>query len=188
MDVQACFLVFSGDLAFSGKPEEYVLVREFVTNIRQRLNACRKGLEIHLLAIPGNHDCDFSRANQVRELILRNLDVEALKDASIVGSCTEVQQPFFEFLRAVDPSLATSFQDPLCDTRDFKVDGATIRFTLLNSAWCSSLQEQQGSLRFPPGRIQPANSEDSAPDAAITVTHHPFNWLAADNARSVRES
>lgn len=188
MDVRACFLVFSGDLAFSGKPEEYALVKEFVSALQTKLLACRDGLAVHVLMVPGNHDCNFDKATQVREVLLRSLDVQSLKDASIVATCAEVQQPFFDFVRSLDECGPKAFSDHLVDTREYSIDGSRVRFLLLNSAWCSSLHEQQGSLRFPHASISPHEQDAAAPDAAIAVIHHPFNWLAADNARLVRDA
>ena len=57
------FAVFSGDLAFSGKPEEYrVALHEFLEPI---LRACNLGIE-RLFIVPGNHDVDRDLSSLLR--------------------------------------------------------------------------------------------------------------------------
>ncbi len=59
MEVDTCLLALSGDQSYSGKPAEYTVVDEFVRAVKSRITACRSGLTLHAVAIPGNHDCDF---------------------------------------------------------------------------------------------------------------------------------
>jgi hypothetical protein len=88
------FLVVSGDVAYSGKPEEYALARPFIDAILRDMKNHFGGNDVPLLLIPGNHDCDFQRDNDIRRLIIRNLD--SVTDDYIVH-CTEIQRPFYDF-------------------------------------------------------------------------------------------
>lgn len=188
MEVDACLLALSGDQANSGKPAEYTVVDEFVRAVKSRITACRSGLTLHAVAIPGNHDCDFSLNQQVRDVVLKSLDVDQLTDNSIVGACTSVQQGFFDWVKTLDPSDPHPFKDPLIHVRNIALGTESIRFVLVNSAWCSTLNEQQGSLKYPPNRLAQVRDLDGQPAVVVGLVHHPFNWLQADNARIVRES
>ncbi|MBL8765183.1 MAG: metallophosphoesterase [Phycisphaerae bacterium] len=188
MEVDTCLLALSGDQAYSGKPAEYTVVDEFVRAVKSRITACRSGLTLHAVAIPGNHDCDFSLNQQVRDVVLKSLDVDQLTDNSIVGACTSVQQGFFDWVKTLDPSDPHPFKDPLIHVRDIALGTESIRFVLVNSAWCSTLKEQQGSLKYPPNRLAQVRDLDGQPAVVVGLVHHPFNWLQADNARNVRES
>ncbi len=63
----------------------------------------------------------------------------ALTDDSIVSACTSVQQGFFDWVKTLDPSDPHPFKDPLVHVRDIALGTESIRFVLINSAWCSTL-------------------------------------------------
>lgn len=63
-DFHSCekiFIVCTGDIAFSGKEEEYKIASKFFTALRSLLNQFldRKCHDVIILT-PGNHDCNFS--------------------------------------------------------------------------------------------------------------------------------
>jgi predicted MPP superfamily phosphohydrolase len=47
-------IVFSGDIAYSGKPNEYELAKEWIESIREAFGAT----EEQIVVAPGNHDVD----------------------------------------------------------------------------------------------------------------------------------
>ena len=61
-------LIFSGDIAFSGKATEYDVAREMFTKILQRLNL----KEQRILVVPGNHDVDRKKAAGLEARMIRD--------------------------------------------------------------------------------------------------------------------
>lgn len=62
-DVRVCFIVISGDTAFSGVDEQYSAAIDFTVQVREELASYfRSGALVRFIVVPGNHDCDFSVA------------------------------------------------------------------------------------------------------------------------------
>ena len=65
------FIVFSGDVAFSGKPEEYKAAKEDLFD--PLLKACNLSPE-NLFIVPGNHDLDRTKFGLLPAPLLRPLE------------------------------------------------------------------------------------------------------------------
>jgi len=182
---KACVTVVSGDLAFSGRREQYEEALSFMSELETELSSVTDS-ELHWVVIPGNHDCDFDLDTQARQLLLAHIRGAALErvDNSTATQFTSVQQPFFSFLDGVQTRLTEGHSPTL--TWDIRLDvcGKVIAFHCLNTAWMSELEERQGALLFPVGNIP--DHRDGA-DLDIAVIHHPFNWLDFRNARTLSE-
>ncbi|HEX8289657.1 MAG TPA: metallophosphoesterase [Pyrinomonadaceae bacterium] len=198
----ACFIVFTGDIAFSGLPSEYNKGYEFLTAIRNKLIVNNKDLSIEFVAIPGNHDCNFKKSTTLRNLSLKSGEalLESLNDndTSIVDAITVVQDDFFNFLYKLESTennlinkvtrvdtlkLETGY-NRLCYTRNFEINGIKIRFNCFNTAWVSKIREQQGQLVFP-DFIQPTEENSNL---IFTLFHHPYNWLETTNASKFKKN
>ena len=57
-------IVVTGDIAFSGACEEYVLATSFFSELRDRISE-KKPTDI--LFVPGNHDCNFTQDDSARQ-------------------------------------------------------------------------------------------------------------------------
>src|SRR5580704_13040949 len=139
-------LIVSGDVAYSGKPDQYALARPFIDAILAEMKSYFGGTAVPLLLIPGNHDCDFNQDDDIRQLIIRNLD--SVTD-NYVFHCTQLQRPFFDF---VAPNLSLTLTPPpqrLFTTHSITLGSETLVFHLLNSAWVSRIHEQPGQMYFP---------------------------------------
>lgn len=72
-------LCITGDIAYSGKEEQYLFASIFISDIIAGIKKRYNDLFIQIVTVPGNHDCDFDREDSViRESVLRdsNLDIE----------------------------------------------------------------------------------------------------------------
>jgi hypothetical protein len=101
-----------------------------------------------VLAVAGNHDCDFKLATSVRGIVLESLKPEKIDDAVII-QCVGIQQHYAAFADGFNPppagALATG-ADLVYRKRVVELWGKKILFHLLNSAWVSQLHEKPGSL------------------------------------------
>jgi predicted MPP superfamily phosphohydrolase len=184
--IHLCLVILSGDVAFGGSSTEYSRAREFLATLVTALETNELIGKVKVVAVPGNHDCDFSKENEPRDLILEQIrsDPNRTFASTTIAQCTSVQENFFEFLASLDSDLhIPAGGSRLLYTRQFDVGDARIRIDCYNTAWMSAREEQQGALAFP------ALSADDAAiaDLVIAVFHHPYGWLAADNSRIFRK-
>lgn len=187
----ACFVVFSGDIAYSGKLEEYNLAQEFISRLKIALLTFHSSLELRVLMIPGNHDCDFSMASGMREFMLSGgslRNVGAINE-EVVREMTGVQDHFFQFFASIEAEfLGNSNVNEglrrLYYERNFSIGDHKISFHCFNAAWMSQLHEPQGQMIFPMHLVE--NGEEIS-NIVISVLHHPDRWLESNNSRPFRE-
>jgi Calcineurin-like phosphoesterase len=100
-DVTSVVVVLSGDIAFSGRKEEYKIASDNLEAMLADITAEMKGAPVHVVGIPGNHDCDFKHhITGTRKLLLEGLARSSREkaDENTLGICCQVQDEFFKFL------------------------------------------------------------------------------------------
>ena len=148
----ACVVVMSGDVAFSGKTAEYEIAKEFFRSLLNGIADDSRHPPIHFVVIPGNHDCDFSKDNQARRIIVDGAHASGFTDESPVEQCLRVQEGFVAFCDAISSIWPPVVCVPLTHwyhRQAVTVAGRRIGFQLFNSAWASRQHEKQGTLSFP---------------------------------------
>jgi UDP-2,3-diacylglucosamine pyrophosphatase LpxH len=182
---EAVFVVISGDVAYSGNREQYEIASAFLEELRAAL-ADETDSPIHFILAPGNHDCDFSGDQSVRQALIGTVlqkDGANLSPA-IVAECVKVQECFFEFRNTWGPS-EKSLDDPLWAAYSFDIGGYRVVFDCLNVSWMSQLHEEQGKLIFP---VEPYEYLKSEPaQIRIAILHHPLNWYSQATYRPFRK-
>jgi hypothetical protein len=176
-DATAVFVVVSGDIAFSGMADEYLIARQFLDAIKSEVLK-EKTVPLHFVFAPGNHDCNFKRDNAARRAMLESAraDIQKLEDNTIVDFASEIQSEYRDFEKQLLSAGETRSGDKLWTSHRFTVEGNEIVFDTINVSWCSSLHEEQGTIIFPTDRYQKKLGE--AADLRIAVIHHPLNWFA----------
>ena len=184
-DLDACFLVISGDTAFSGSDEQYMLALDFVAELRDSLS---KNLETPrgvdcIVVVPGNHDCDFLGPTEVRDAIIATIDRDpnhAVSD-DYAEVCTSVQQNCLSYVEAVDDGDHLKKDNDLYYEYVFVSGPSKILFRCYNTAWMSKLHEEPSHLFFP---VDDLAVEREGFDLVVSVFHHPYNWLNPENAKA----
>ena len=70
-EVQAVVCILSGDLTYSGSEDQFLFALDFVTQFKTEMEKhLPAGCSVSFVAVPGNHDCDFSEASDAREILL----------------------------------------------------------------------------------------------------------------------
>ncbi|WP_109127152.1 metallophosphoesterase [Dyella sp. C11] len=177
--VTDCHLIITGDIAQSGKKQEYELAKVFIENICTHV-VNRVGKRPGIVLCPGNHDCDFSSDQAVRTMIIDNMDYRAEVKLGLSDALAEPLKAYFEFV----DDVASPVHGPGRWTSDYRFSGdICINYTALNVALTSGLPERQGKLLF----SLAADAGPSAAESALSIylLHQPLNWLAADCAREV---
>jgi hypothetical protein len=164
-------LVVSGDVAYSGKHDQYQLAIPFFREIRDRLSN-DFGLRVEFIICPGNHDCDFSIDQEFRELALARMATGNMPSDRAIEECTSVQLAFFQFVEELCGIQFSSLAERLRYQIRLEIDGKSVFFDCVNLSWVSRLKEEK--VTFPISIIPERKDVEGI---AITVMHHPFNWL-----------
>lgn len=91
-------ILISGDIAYSGSTSEYKVASEFLKIIIDYLRDTYM-VSVNVLIVPGNHDCDFSKENSVREILISSINTGRTVDNDIINNVTACQDNFFEFCK-----------------------------------------------------------------------------------------
>ncbi len=176
-------ICLTGDIAFSGKEAEYAHAERFLRAMTAELADQRR---LHLAIVPGNHDCDFSTPNAVRDTVIGHLDLDAV-DVAVVEQCTSVQRAFFSFCHGIVGEAATSLRSAFVVRSSFRVGQRSVGLQLFNTAWVSRLPERPASLAVPPRLSERVDDWPDEPVLVVSLLHHPDYWFAADQRRAACE-
>ncbi|MGD0951675.1 MAG: metallophosphoesterase [Methanotrichaceae archaeon] len=184
------FVVFSGDVAHSGKPEEYQAAKvEFFDRL---LRATGLGPD-QLFIVPGNHDLNRDEFELLPPALLKPLESDTEVQKWIVEERQRglVLQPLNSFTKFV--TAYTKQKNPdFANIRRLDVDGKKIALLGLNSAWMcgrhtginGEIDDDGYVLVGEPQIHQPLKDMLDA-DIKIAVLHHPFEWLKEFDRRHV---
>lgn len=168
----------TGDIAFSGTEEQYILAELFFDDIYEKITNRYQGIYVQFAFIPGNHDCDFaSKENKVRATVIKSSDID-MNDESTMEICTSIQANYFSFVNYYEKKkLASPNRKNSIFTQNVIINEElgkyNIKLQCLNTAWCSSLHEKKDMLFSVPENID-MKGED---DIVITLMHHGENWF-----------
>lgn len=178
------FIVVSGDIAYSGKSDQYELASEFLRKIREAIVA-ERGVPVQVILSPGNHDCDFDLDTRMRQIAVKSMveDGPCSVDDSVIDQCAAVQQPYFDFRAHLEADNDVT-GDKLWRSHRIEAEGKTIVFDCLNISWVSRKHEEQGALVFPYERY--VDSQADGAELRILVMHHPLNWFSQGMYRGFR--
>ncbi|MCA9233267.1 MAG: metallophosphoesterase, partial [Planctomycetales bacterium] len=183
--VDALVILVAGDVAFSGKSDQYDLALKFLREIGAQLKAERE-VPISFVVVPGNHDCDFEKDSPMRQALIDSVLRGSTADLQIVEQCTGVQGAFFEFRDALEGKQAQkNLYDRLWRVVRIPVGSEVITVEAINMAWLSKLNETVGCLTFPWQDVAPA-VDGSAAGVRIAIQHHPANWMSQHTYRPYR--
>ena len=187
LGVAACFIVVSGDTAFSGLDEQYSVAVDFIGELKERLiSYLNDGAKVRVVVIPGNHDCDFKTANGVREKLLDSVEAnpEQASDDEVIKACTTVQDNYLMYMDLLDEESHLRLHNKVYYEYHFAIGRCNILFRCYNTAWMSRQQERQGQLVYP---LDKAAEKRDGFDLNVSVLHHPYNWLQNENGRALRK-
>lgn len=177
----------TGDLAFTGRRQEYVVVREFLHELSV---AASVPLE-HIFCVPGNHDVDRSRitpfiANVAGSLASRDLVSQVIGTPKEISLFTDRHLPYYEFLKSTFPWAGALQHSDLSYTENLEINGTMVAVIGLNSAWVAGADSDKGSILLGERQVREALAKVNAPDLVIALMHHPFSYLADFDARDVQ--
>ncbi len=183
--ISHCFIVISGDLAFSGSHEQYLFLGSHLRSLRQETESKKLFDTIQYIMVPGNHDIDPCLDNEERKNLIKEIQGNANMqvDQSPIKAVISAQNAFFDLSQEIGPK-PQSMQYGLYYRFVFDCCSYPIVFNCFNTAWMSTVPEEQGKLRFPIDSIT-MKTEPGNP-ISFSVLHHPFIWFKSEDAKSLR--
>jgi predicted phosphodiesterase len=177
------FIVFTGDVSYSGKQEEYERVRrEFLDGVLEA-----SGVEANkLYIIPGNHDVNIDDfrylPSELREPLESEEKVQEWTDDD--RGRYVVLQPFYFFNKFVQDYTEWEHSD-YAPFDIFDKDGKRIAILGLNSAWMCNRHktndkiDDKNYVLIGEHQIRKSLNEIDKEnvDLRIAILHHPFTWL-----------
>jgi predicted MPP superfamily phosphohydrolase len=175
--VKQVIILVSGDIADTGAATEYEAASSLFKALITRIKALGNKPTVTFFAIPGNHDCDLSNDQEIRELVLaeklKNPN-EPLSDKKL-EICLEPQINFYKFIREFvsEDSSRTDYQ--VAPRTLVATESAAIGIIGLNTALFTQKNENQGKLVI----LNRALDTEHIPecDILICTAHHPVSWL-----------
>lgn len=160
-------IVISGDIAFSGQENQYVLATDLFDKLSSKL--FEKGIQnIDKIYVPGNHDCDFGIKSSVRDILIESMNCDKV-DSEIYNEMISAQKNYFAF------SKNERYSDEMVQLQEVIFDGHKYGFLLINTAWMSQLHEEYGKIVIPKSFMKEAKLSEY--EILFGVFHHPSNWL-----------
>jgi hypothetical protein len=192
-DLKFDCIFFSGDIAFSGKTDEYDLA---MTSFFDPLLAITRVPKSKLFVVPGNHDVDWDRMDRIvtagmRETLKTRRDVnEFLRPGKDRNREFSKFDAYGKFVRSYFDGSFDFSSDKYFYTIRFDVQGCTIAVMGLNTAWMSACYQNsaakpqdQGKLLIGDFQLQQALKETEGANLRIVTLHHPVDWLNEDIER-----
>lgn len=174
-------LFLTGDIAFSGKREEYLLAEAFVAELRAGLKMPPERICI----VPGNHDIDLDREEDAfagARATLKSIE-EVDRFFAKEGRRKTLfsrQEEFRAFVnRVAPPSGGPITPSSYAHQRLIQLGAIRVRALLLDSAWLSQGgPADAGSLVLGERQIIDCAANLSDPSClTFALLHHPFSWL-----------
>ncbi|WP_210130738.1 metallophosphoesterase [Stenotrophomonas rhizophila] len=170
-------VVATGDLINRGAVDQFARAARFIRSIAENIERLR-GIKPLIVTCPGNHDCDFSGDQSVRDVLLKAASTPDASDG-VISQIGSVLREYFETDEKLSPDVVRT------NRWHSEVSSQSVRYVILNSALTSSVSEKPGQMYMPlPGSGDAALLEGQR---TIYLMHHPFNWLQQDNARQLAQ-
>jgi len=183
---QPDFVICSGDIAFSGRPEQYLLATAFFDEL---LVALKLGRE-RLFVVPGNHDIDRRAGSAlVRTLKSEEESVRFFAEVPIahVSSRQSAYAAWYnEFFNGIRTfSLGGSFNQPT----SLNVGKSVVEIVEFNTAIFCLDDNDAGKLWLGRRCLSDVPNREKADELLrIAVMHHPISWLSEVEQVNIKSS
>lgn len=174
-------ILVSGDIAFSGKQQEYALASAFFEELLSATQLSRDCI----FPVPGNHDVDRKAISRGAQAIAGSLT--GRESTNAVLNTAADRQLLFDRFRGYAAWLNEYLGGHLAfdDERYYYVHtlelaGQRLALMGLNSAWVAASDEDRASgLLLGERQTRSALREAAQAGATLTIAllHHPFDWL-----------
>lgn len=174
-------ILVTGDIAFSGQPEEYKLARVFFDNLLSLTQLSKERLFI----VPGNHDVDRREIGTIAASASTLLDSrDAVNDIlTDTVECSYICRRLSNYVQFLVSYLGdeicsnTIRMEPHYYARTLSLTEKSVTVLALNSAWLSAGDNDRHNLLVGERQVRDAISKSKGADLTIALLHHTFDWL-----------
>jgi len=172
------FILVSGDIAFSGSADEYILAGAFFDDLLAATSLSKE----RLLVVPGNHDVDRAAIGVGARAIAAALDSRQTI-SELLTSPLDRQIVFRRLHRYAEFvngyfGPGTYNDERFFSARTIALSGLRVGLLGLNSAWLArGGDEDYGRLALGERQARVALDASRQADLRIALMHHPFDWL-----------
>lgn len=175
-----CFIMFSGDLTFSGQSNEYKKAGSYMGKLWKKI--CEKFSmygNVYTRVVPGNHDINFHGESRDRTSI-KSMINEGKIDEIIEDELISFNN-FYDHISKYNCFMTQK----LCDYRVYEFDGKRIQINLINSELFSScndtLQDDDKGLHYLPNCVWDNIERKKDVDFVVTMSHRGPEWFDWDS-------
>ena len=172
--IDAIIIIITGDVAYSGKTEQYNFMKYFMKNIMSNIkNVLKISNFINIYVVPGNHDIEYNEKMPSSHSIYiekDNLD-------KLLSLEPSYQENFFKYA-----TLNHCFKNnKFIDVKYIKYGDFHIRINLINSACFSRMDNDKGIHYLSPRHIDKLLLKDNQKfDLILTAMHHDLEGFNED--------
>lgn len=180
-------IIISGDVAFSGQPDEYNTAREWIAKLGHKVNCAPDAIRM----VCGNHDIDrgVAKSSQsIRDIQerLRKEPVATLSDyIKAIVECPHGGPAAFGPLSNYNRFAESPYQSHFNPARPFWThplvlnDGSFLKLCGLNSALASNAEDSEEHNKLVVGEGYCVLQEVEGTEH-LAICHHPPSWLRDD--------
>ncbi len=174
-EVEAVGLIMTGDLAFSGRSEEYEAVYRFIGKLRRlimislNINPSR----FFVCTVPGNHDKDYNlNSASSRKGYEQVVKWDADKDQQdrVLELEFASQEAFFEFSKQERCDFGR--KNRFFSRKIVEISGFKIEINMLNTAPMSLKEQDDRGLHYISSQALKEFEAPSGADFVVTLMHH----------------
>lgn len=181
-DISNVLILITGDIANRGSKDEYNISENIIDKLISRITNNSK-LRVDLFMVPGNHDCDLSEDQTVREILIESvISSNGKVNDSIIENICCVQKNYFNFQNKFHSKNKALYESKLFSQYSLTIGGEEVKINCFNMAWLSTIKEKQGALFFPIEKYEKTISEPSS-GLVLSLFHHPYIWQSATRYR-----
>lgn len=185
------FVLVTGDIAFSGQPEEYGQARVRLAELADATSVA----PARFFFVPGNHDVnrladDFAYAGALTVLSSQQEVDRALGNPARMVDLLARQEAYREFVGDFTAGQVSQVTDDgLGYVAVLNEDPLNIAIVGLNSSWLSGGDNEATSLVLGERQLVNALSivRDQNPHLVLAMAHHPIEWLRDWDQQSCRD-
>ena len=181
-------VMLAGDLAYSGKQEEYDIVAKDVINPLREMHSFRKA---RFIAVPGNHDVDCDQGyppavntlGPERSESFFHMDETGKKLREVTAKRLSAYSVFLksEEIEGVDPT-----DSPAC-LLDVGASSANVQILCVVTTFfsCKHLDKEKYQAPAPIHPIRKLLTGDNRNALTIILGHHPVDWFKPESTRQL---
>ena len=174
------FIAITGDISFSGNPDEYQQAKEFLDDLLESTGLTKE----RLFVVPGNHDVDRS---VISTSTLSAAAASTLQDRKMVnhflGNPSDRKLVFQRLRNYADfvndyfgPVLSFD-DDHYYYVKHLTIGSQKIAILGLNSAWLCGSDMDQNKILIGERQVRTALDQSAEASIRVALVHHPFDWL-----------